>query len=364
MSMCGRHWRVRQLQLQRLPCKGQGAPAVDTGATADDVHFVFGVIADIQYADRADGTNFAKTVTRRYRNALEITKTAVADWNAYSTAEGVPGWGASGEISFVAQLGDLIDGVNKAAGASESALRTVLSELHKAPTQKFIHLIGNHELYNFSRQDITRFLAPNPPGGALPLDSAYYAFSPHPQWSIVVLDPFDISTLAPSNGDVEEAYRMLALNNPNDVRASGNFLDGLEGIAKRWVPYNGAIGQAQLMWLEKTLEEAQKAPQRVVILSHVGVCPGSTNDSTLIWNYEPVLDMCSKYTCVCAFMCGHDHSGGYKNENGVHHITVQSPLECEVGETAYGIMVVRNNSLTLCGSGKVPTREMSLRPWK
>jgi len=29
-------------------------------------------------------------------------------------------------------------------------------------------------------------------------------------------------------------------------------------------------------------------------------------------------------------MCGHDHSGGYKNENGVHHITVQSPLECEV----------------------------------
>ena len=38
----------------------------------------------------------------------------------------------------------------------------------------------------------------------------------------------------------------------------------------------------------------------------------------------------SKYTCVTAFFCGHDHNGGYKTENDVHFLTFESPLECEV----------------------------------
>ena len=42
------------------------------------------MIADIQYADREDGTNFNKTSTRRYRHALEITKRAVEDWTTQS----------------------------------------------------------------------------------------------------------------------------------------------------------------------------------------------------------------------------------------------------------------------------------------
>ena len=34
----------------------------------------------IQYADADDGTNFAKTVVRRYRNSLRILQQAVASW--------------------------------------------------------------------------------------------------------------------------------------------------------------------------------------------------------------------------------------------------------------------------------------------
>jgi len=78
---------------------------------------------------REDGQNFAKTVTRRYRNALAIAREAVADWNAHSRDGGVGDWGARTDIAFIAQLGDVIDGCNKPVGTSESALQTVLGEV-------------------------------------------------------------------------------------------------------------------------------------------------------------------------------------------------------------------------------------------
>ena len=70
----------------------------------------FGVVADVQYADLDIGQDFMKTVTRYYRHALDGLRMAVDCWNEQ-------------EVSFVAQLGDLIDGKNKEAGAC-SALQT------------------------------------------------------------------------------------------------------------------------------------------------------------------------------------------------------------------------------------------------
>ena len=117
------------------------------------------------------------------------------------------------------------------------------------------------------------------------------------------------------------------------------------------------------MWLEETLKKSQAARQRVIILSHVAVCPGAANDSTLLWNYEKVMALIAAYSCVAALLCGHDHSGGYKNEGGVHHVTVESPLECEVGDKAYGLMLVGQDRLTLAGVGKTPSRDLPLRPF-
>ena len=45
------------------------------------------------------------------------------------SADGVPGWEGKGNISFIAQLGDVIDGINKDLGASESALQTILAQV-------------------------------------------------------------------------------------------------------------------------------------------------------------------------------------------------------------------------------------------
>ena len=58
------------------------------------------------------------------------------------------------------------------------------------------------------------------------------------------------------------------------------------------------------------MKKSQAARQRVIILSHVAVCPGAANDSTLLWNYEKVMALIAAYSCVAAVLCGHDHSGG------------------------------------------------------
>ena len=303
---------------------------------------------------REDGTNFNKSSTRRFRNALEITKRAVEDWATQCRTGGVPGWGDQIDISFVAQMGDVIDGSNRAAGVSDCALRTVLDELAKSPSNRFVHLIGNHELYNFSRADLARKLPSNPPGmedtPSRPRLSAYFSFLPHPKWRVVVLDPYDVSTIGPGSGDAEDAFKLLEQNNPNNVRGPSDWLEGLTGVSRRWVPYNGGVGEEQLAWLEATLRASEEAGVRVIVLSHVPVCPGSSADSTLVWNYERILAMFEAYACVAAFLCGHDHKGGYKLEKGVHHVTVESPLECELGETAYGLMVVTEDHLVLYGS--------------
>lgn len=65
--------------------------------------FSFGVIADVQYADADDGSDFHQTVVRRYRNSLHIVNKAVDDWLEQEQRLGYP-------IQLLAQLGDLLDG--------------------------------------------------------------------------------------------------------------------------------------------------------------------------------------------------------------------------------------------------------------
>ena len=74
-----------------------------------------------------------------------------------------------------------------------------------------------------------------------------------------------------------------------------------------------------------------------------------------------VMNLFSKYTCVTAFLCGHDHSGGYKMEQGIHFVTVESPLECEVGGAAYGLVKVGEDSIIVCGKGKTASRRLPVR---
>ena len=83
---------------------------------ASDIDFSFGVIADVQWADVPDGSNYAGTARRCYRGALQVLSTAV-DWWSEETL--------STPLTFVAQLGDLIDGQNAKLGSSAAAMEAV-----------------------------------------------------------------------------------------------------------------------------------------------------------------------------------------------------------------------------------------------
>jgi manganese-dependent ADP-ribose/CDP-alcohol diphosphatase len=135
---------------------------------------------------------------------------------------------------------------------------------------------------------------------------------------------------------------------------------GLKGLASRFVPYNGGVGLAQLGWLRHTLTMARIGGEHVVVFGHIPVLPGSCqSNKTVLWNYEEVLAALHEEGrgCVIAYIAGHAHKGGYKVDDfGVHHRTMESPLECPSGVLAFGTVDVYAEppTLVLRGEGRVP----------
>ena len=132
-----------------------GAANPPPGATPDPRGCLlrFGVVADVQYADLDVGTNFMKTVTRYYRDAGVALQQAVRCWLAHGLLQD-----QEEPVAFVAQLGDLIDGLNayqdppQTAAASAAVMRW-LHPLTEAGIPVH-HVVGNHEVMNFVRGEI------------------------------------------------------------------------------------------------------------------------------------------------------------------------------------------------------------------
>ncbi len=69
-----------------------------------------------------------------------------------------------------------------------------------------------------------------------------------------------------------------------------------------------------------------------------------------------MLEILKSSKCVVAYIAGHNHAGGYARDNaGIHHITPPAPLECEVGQMAYGAMRVYQDRCELQWTGKGST---------
>ena len=126
--------------------------------------------------------NFNKTRLRRYRQSLESLGTAVKAFNRAG-------------VAAVLNLGDIIDERNRRGGKEMSlaALGKVLAEFAKlaVPMDKVAHLIGNHECYNLSRAELRTQLSAVDEAGR-----GYRAFIPAAGWKCVVLDPYEVSTIA------------------------------------------------------------------------------------------------------------------------------------------------------------------------
>lgn len=300
--------------------------------------FSFGVITDVQYADIPDGHSFLG-VRRYYRNSLLVLQRAVKKWNNHQN------------ISFSLNLGDIVDG-KCPKDQSLNLVSKVIQEF-KNFNGPVYHLIGNHCLYNLPRTKLLPLLS-------IPSvhPHAYYEFSPIPEYRFVILDGYDISAIGwpHDHPHTIQALNFLNEKNPNENKDSPN---GLVNLEKRFVKFNGGVGKEQLKWLEKTLQDATKSNQKVIVCCHIPLDPGSTSKDSLLWNYDEVMDVIHEYDCVKVCLCGHDHKGGYSvDSHGVHHRVLEAALECPLGVDAFGYIDVFEDRLSLIGADGMASCEM------
>ena len=325
----------------------------------------FGVITDVQYADIPDRENGQKTAWRHYRNSLRCVREAVNHWQT-----------SPSKLSFVVQIGDIIDGFNTTSpvrNASSKALETVLEEFNKLP-MRVVHVLGNHELFNFSREELCRSslhpvyclrarngvisnsnelniskLAGDP-------EKFYFSFSPHPKFRVVVLDSLDVSVLGrdATSPRYKEAYKILTSHNKNTDLDSHA---GLEGREKRFVAYNGGLGKEQLEWLKGTLADAEKQNQRVLIFSHIPISPDFDESFDSVWNHREVLDLIWSFKCVVACLHGHEHvDAHFVDHRRIHHCVFAAVVEAPLGSNAFATVHLKEDGMTIEGQGTFPSR--------
>lgn len=219
----------------------------------------FGIVSDVQYADANDGTDYSKTRTRYYRNSLNLLKNAINDWKC-----------SKNNISFVLQLGDVIDGLNKRGSEMESK-RAIDTILHTFKTLHvpIYHLLGNHEFYNFNRS----FYLSSPLNSALSIDIQsgagrfYYTFLPYPKLRFVAVDSYEVSLLGYADDlDNENHLKAKELFSEHNKNENINSPTDLVGFERRWTAYNGGLSQKQLNWLAEILRKAQSKEENVIII--------------------------------------------------------------------------------------------------
>ncbi|MQM01737.1 hypothetical protein Taro_034508, partial [Colocasia esculenta] len=300
--------------------------------------FSFGVISDVQYADIPDGHSFLG-VPRYYRHSILVLQRAVKKWNDQKN------------LKFAVNFGDIVDGFCPKEESLQSVQR-VTKELEKFNGPVY-HMIGNHCLYNLPRSTLISLL-----GMPSAEDRAYYDFSPSPEYRIAVLDTYDISAIGwpRDHPNALAARKLLEEKNPN---VDKNSPKGLVGLDRRFLMFNGAVGEEQLQWLDGILQDSTKNDQKVIIFCHLPLHPGAATSEALLWNYDEVLDVIHKYKCVKACIAGHDHKGGYSIDSfGVHHRVLEAALECPPGTDAYGHVDVYHDKLSLSGTDRMENTDM------
>lgn len=158
---------------------GCGSATVQAGQ--EDSLFAFGIIADIQYADKeAKGA-------RHYREALPRLKECVEELNRHG-------------LAFTIQLGDIIDG-NKSQEKTLSDLQRVL-DVYSGLSMPSYHVIGNHCL-EAGQTNLQEWLS---------LKSFYYDFTiPAAKgWRFIVLDGNDAGYGVLGNAQLEWLESVLA----------------------------------------------------------------------------------------------------------------------------------------------------------
>ncbi len=290
---------------------------------------IFGCIADIQYSNIENSTDPKTSITRYYRNSLNQIDDTIRKWQLYENDHEI-------DMKFILQLGDLIDGKSKTAeDGSLISMNTVLKHLSTSNTD-ILHIFGNHEFYNFQRSQLIN----------LPLNTAkilnqnlnanYYTYEISYNLKLICLDFYEYSVLGYDHENDK--------NNELFIKAK----EYVNSFKTHFTAFNGGLSDVQFNWLALQLEECRKNKSKVILAGHIPINNKAANNKYCAWNSKEILELLWKFNdVVCVYLAGHDHKGGYIQENNIHFITLPGIVELKPGSSSFLTFLVYKNKLII-----------------
>jgi len=283
--------------------------------------FSFGVISDIQYANRQ------LLVGRgRYElDALYKLNQCIRHWKDYHNHHQ--------PLKCLVNLGDIIDGHEEPSSHKDAEdLQDVLKSFNTIEIPKY-HVLGNHCVWNLGCDYMARELG---------MKSRYYDVEMHSGWRFVFLDGTDMSLMKDSHSLTEaRAY----------IKDNMHLED-----------WNGGIGKRQRDWLQGIIVSAKAKRERIIIFCHWPLINswGQEMESSMMWNANDIISLLDPEV-VFMFMSGHIHENGYTYHDGVHHFTLSAVVTAPIGENAHAIVHIHKNEIVVEGFGTVSPLSKILR---
>ena len=275
--------------------------------------FTFGIFADVQYADVDDLIKYGRK--RYYRSSIENLSQALQKWKTDS------------DFKIVLQLGDLIDA--RQSKSVDESLDTVLNifKTENYDTNKVLHIWGNHELTAFNRNELNKTILNTSNLLHQNSEANYYYYDLSDRLRIICLDEYEFSIFGFEKNDsiFKQATaflhdKSLLIKNSNDPN--------ITKYMNRFLMYNGAISNLQLIWLKDQLEFCDKTNKKVILAGHIPLM-SETSDGCAVWNSEEIMDLLWSFdNLVLVYLAGHYHDGGYYlDKKNIHHLTLNGMLE-------------------------------------
>jgi 3',5'-cyclic AMP phosphodiesterase CpdA len=294
------------------------ATVMGGGCAMKRANFMYGMLADVQYADRdAKGA-------RHYRESINVLADSANFFNSKEMIDNASYIGYARKPSFVVHLGDIIEGGPDAAAEMDE----VVSVFNRIKAKKYF-VLGNHDFVGLDRDTVYKKLG---------LKRGYYDFSKG-KWRFVMLDTMDISIA----GGWEQTSR-------NYLIGRQMFDELVEEKAANAHDWNGGVGSEQIIWLKKVLDDAEKRRQKVVLFAHHPVVPAGAPD--IAWNSDVLLNILRSYDCVFAYFNGHRHVSDYYYEDGIYFVTIQGMVESP-DRRVYALVWVYDDRVEVESTGKV-----------
>jgi UDP-2,3-diacylglucosamine pyrophosphatase LpxH len=270
----------------------------------------FAVIADPQYADKANSGAETNTTSRCYRGSPVKMDSAVAFYNRVSPA-------------FLLILGDYID----AYTAADSAKAVTDIKLMNSRLSKFqgdiYQVLGNHDQSSLNKSEWLEHSLGK-------VKKGYYSFDRGP-FHFVVLD--------------------------------GNFTaNGKDyGRVDPWTWTDTWIHKPQRDWLIADLDSAGDRPTIVSIHQNLH---DAANES--VRNADTIRALLETHGNVTHVFQGHLHAGAYKRVNGIHYVTFQAMVNCPTPAVGtgtangnnYSLVTIRDTTLYIDGQVRSPKRTL------